>query len=357
MRSVTIEVSKTYEVLIGAMLLSRAGELISAVCDGSKAAIIVTDDIVNGLYGGAAERSLRGSGYAVTRFVFPNGERSKNMNTYASLLSALAEARLTRTDIVVALGGGVTGDMAGFAAASYLRGIRFVQIPTTLLAMVDSSVGGKTAVNLPEGKNLVGAFYQPDLVICDPLLLKTLPDEVFQDGCAEMIKHGAIADAELFGLLKTALSQHSEADIMEDILARNITIKRDIVAADERDIGIRQLLNFGHTIGHGIEKLSGYRVTHGKAVAAGMVIASRGAALMGLCREDCPREIAEAVKLHRLPYATDFSPERLIEAAFFDKKRSGERISLVLPERIGKCILRDFSMDELAEFIRLAMSA
>jgi 3-dehydroquinate synthase len=304
-------------------------------------------------------RSLQAAGYAAERFVFPHGEQSKNMATYAALLSALAGAGLTRTDVVVALGGGVTGDMAGFAAASYLRGVRFAQIPTTLLAMVDSSVGGKTAVNLPEGKNLAGAFYQPDVVICDPLALETLPDEVFRDGCAEMIKHGVIADAELFTMLMAGETGGTRQGFprMEDILARNVTVKRDIVAGDERDTGKRQLLNFGHTIGHGIEKLSGYSVTHGSAVATGMVIAGRGAALMGLCGKECPREIAEAVKLRGLPYETDFSPEHLIEAAFYDKKRRGERISIVLPERIGKCVLKDFSMDRLAEFIRLAMRA
>jgi len=357
MRSVEINASKNYSVWIDGSgecgeggLLSHAGERIAAVCKG-EAAALVTDDVVNELYGDTVEQSLRVAGYATTRFVFPHGEQSKNMATYTSLLCALAEANLTRSDVVVALGGGVVGDLAGFAAATYLRGVKFTQIPTTLLAMVDSSVGGKTAVDLSAGKNQVGAFYQPDLVLCDAGALKTLPDEVFHDGCAEMIKHGVILSVELFELLKEPIQSQ-----MEDIIARNVTIKRDIVVADERDTGIRQILNFGHTIGHGIEKHSDYGVTHGKAVAIGMVIASRGAARMGLCGEDCHAEIVEAVRRYQLPTGTDISPESLIEAAFFDKKRSGQRITLILPEKIGKCAAKSFSMDKLANFIRLGMS-
>jgi 3-dehydroquinate synthase len=358
MRSVTVNTSKDYSVLIDGNidgsaegLLSQAGERIAAACGGTAAAL-VTDDIVNKLYGDTVEKSLRAAGYAVTRFVFPHGEKSKNTDVYVSLLCALAQANLTRSDVVVALGGGVTGDMAGFAAATYLRGIRFVQIPTTLLAMVDSSVGGKTGVDLPAGKNLAGAFFQPDLVLCDVQTLQTLPDEVFHDGCAEMIKHGVILSAELFELLKEPIRQR-----MEDVIARNVTIKRDIVTADEKETGIRRILNFGHTIGHGIEKHSNYGVTHGKAVAAGMVIASRGAARMGLCGEDCHREIAQAVRRYQLPADTDIPPDKLIEAAFFDKKRSGQSITLILPEKIGKCAAKSFSLDDLAAFIRLGMRA
>ncbi len=349
MKSVTVNASKTYEVWIGEGLFARAGERISPVC-GGKAAMLVTDDNVERLYADEVEASLRAAGYRTARFVFPNGERSKTMETYASLLGALARARLTRADVIVALGGGVTGDMAGFAAATYLRGVSFVQMPTTLLAMVDSSVGGKTAIDLPEGKNLAGAFYQPDLVLCDTAALKTLSHGVFQDGCAEMIKHGVILNDELFTLLKEPI-----AGRMDDIVARNVEIKRDIVAQDERETGIRQILNFGHTLGHGVEKCSEYRVTHGQAVAIGMVIVSRGAFRMGICGGDCYNEIVEAVRRYKLPAETEFTPEQLIEAASFDKKRSGGYITLILPERIGKCIARSFSLDELAAFVRLAM--
>jgi 3-dehydroquinate synthase len=345
-----VKASKEYTVWIGEGIMSRAGEMIKEACGGDRV-MLVSDDVVDGIYGEAVERALRSVGYATSRFVFQNGEQSKNMETYTALLGSLARANLTRSDVVVALGGGVVGDMAGFAAATYLRGLPFAQMPTTLLAMADSSVGGKTAVDLPTGKNQVGAFYQPDIVICDYETLQTLPVETFRDGCAEMIKHGVILSAELFELLKEPLQPQ-----MEDIIARNVTIKRDIVAADERDNGIRQILNFGHTIGHGIEKHSGYSITHGKAVAAGMAIAGRAASQMGLCGEDCYREIVEMLRRFELPHETDISPEQLIEAAFFDKKRSNRQITLILPERIGKCTAKSFGLDELAMLIRLGTS-
>jgi 3-dehydroquinate synthase len=349
MRSVTVRASKEYPVFIGPGLLDGSGERVRDTCGGSAAAI-VADDAVYKLYGGRAGRSLTAAGYKTVKFVFPHGEQSKTMETYASLLNFLSEANLTRTDVVVALGGGVTGDMAGFAAATYLRGVKLAQLPTTLLAMVDSSVGGKTAVNLPSGKNQAGTFYQPDIVLCDTGTLDTLPEEVYRDGCAEMVKHGMIASAELFGLLKEPLEGSMEA-----LIARNVTIKRDIVAQDERDNGVRQLLNFGHTIAHGIEKHSGYTVPHGNAVAAGMAISSRGAWRMGFCDEECHLGLVEMLKRFGLPYETGIPPETLLEAALSDKKRSGSRITEVLPEKIGKCVLHSFSLDELGRFIRLGM--
>jgi len=349
MRTVTVTTSKEYAIRIGEDLLCQAGTQIAQAC-GGEAAALVSDDIVDKLYGDGVVQSLAAAGYATTRFVFPHGEQSKNIQTYVSLLQALAKANLTRSDVLVALGGGVVGDLAGFAAATYLRGIRFAQLPTTLLAMVDASVGGKTAIDLGSGKNQVGAFYQPDIVLCDYTALKTLPEQTFYDGCAEMIKHGVILSAELFELLKEPLLPQ-----IEEVIARNVTIKRDIVMADEQDTGIRQILNFGHTMGHGIEQQSGYSVSHGQAVAIGMVIASRGAWRLGMCSEDCHREIVEAVKRYHLPSTTDIPAEQLLEAAFFDKKRSGGHITLILPERIGKCVLKSFRLDELAEFIRTAL--
>ena len=346
MKRVTVNTEKEYNVIVGSGLLQKSGDEIFTVCGGETAAIIA-DDLVNDLYGEIVEKSLLSAGYKVIKYVFKNGEQSKTLDTYISVLGLLAESKLTRSDVVVALGGGVTGDMSGFVAATYLRGIRFVQIPTTLLAMVDSSVGGKTAVNLPAGKNLVGSFYQPDIVLCDVETLQTLPEEEFRNGCAEMIKHGVIKSAELFEMLKKPVETQ-----LEDIIARNNIIKRDIVIEDEKDHGIRQLLNFGHTIGHGIEKFSGYTVTHGKAVAIGMAAASKGAWRMGFCDENCHLEIVEAILHFNLPVTTDISPGQLIEASFSDKKRSGKFITEVLPEKTGKCILHRFDMDELCNFIR-----
>ena len=347
MKTVRVNASKEYDVMIGGGLLPRAGGIVKDTC-GGEAAVIVTDDNVDLLYGETLARSLAAAGYRTARFVFPNGERSKNMETYVSLLNFLTENKLARTDAVVALGGGVAGDLAGFAAATYLRGVKFAQIPTTLLAMADSSVGGKTAVNLPAGKNQAGAFYQPDVVICDPETLRTLPEIFFTDGCAEMIKHGIILNAELFELLKEPFWPNAD-----EIIARNVSIKSDIVAADEKESGVRRILNFGHTVGHGVEKLNGYAVTHGRAVAIGMAVVSRGAARIGLCGEDCSNEIIDVLTRFGLPHATDIPAKLLAEAALADKKRSGRRIALALPERIGKCVIKDFDTDELEGFIKL----
>ena len=364
MRCVEVTAPKQYNIWIGSGLLSQSGAKIAEAC-GGEMAMLVSDDTVYALYGAVVEQALQEAGYETACFVFPAGERSKTMDTYVSLLAALTEAQLTRSDVVVALGGGVVGDLAGFAAATYLRGVSFAQMPTTLLAMVDSSVGGKTAVDLPAGKNLVGAFYQPQVVLCDCDVLQTLPHDILRDGWAEMIKHGVILSAALFARLMelqgaalspSALSQMPLLQQMEDLIARNVTIKRDIVAMDERDTDMRQILNFGHTIGHGIETYSDYGISHGKAVAIGMVIASRGAYRIGLCDESCHREICEAVRRYGLPDATDLTPDRLIEAAFHDKKRRGQQITLILPERIGKCVAKSFGLDELAAFIRLAMA-
>ncbi|MCL2126441.1 MAG: 3-dehydroquinate synthase [Oscillospiraceae bacterium] len=349
MRKVSVAASKSYEVHVGENLLAQIGQTVAAACGGERV-LIVTDDMVGGLYGKTVENAMIESGYAASVFTFPRGEQSKSMDTYIALLSAMAAAGLTRSDIVAAVGGGVVGDLAGFAAATYMRGIRFAQIPTTLLAMVDSSVGGKTAIDLPSGKNQVGAFYQPDVVVCDISTLATLPEETFTDGCAEIIKHGIILSEELFNLLKRPIKPQ-----LEDIVTMNITIKSDIVMADERDTGIRQILNFGHTIGHGIEAGSNYMMTHGRAVAIGMAISARGAYRMGICGEDCYMEIVDMIRRHGLPIETDIPPDRLIQAAFVDKKRNSAGISLILPEKIGKCAIKSFSMEDLAAFIHLGM--
>jgi 3-dehydroquinate synthase len=334
MITVDINVSKNYKVHIERGLLSRAGELVPK-CEKT---LIVTDDTVNRLYGDVVEDSLKSAGFSVSKFIFASGEQQKNIGTYIGILNMLSQANLTRSDAIIALGGGVTGDLAGFAAATYLRGIRFVQIPTTLLAMVDSSVGGKTGVNLQVGKNQVGAFYQPDVVICDPNALQTLPEEICRDGYAEIIKHAVIRCPELFELLKQPIESN-----IEDIIARNITIKRDVVAQDELDTGVRQLLNFGHTVGHGIETLSDYSVSHGSAVAIGMVMESRNSS--------CHAQITEMLAHYKLPIFTDIPLSQLINAAMSDKKRSGGKITLIIIDNIGKSRLQEFTTEEFTRFI------
>ncbi|MDD6503238.1 MAG: 3-dehydroquinate synthase, partial [Oscillospiraceae bacterium] len=246
--------------------------------------------------------------------------------------------------------GGVTGDVSGFAAATYQRGISYIQIPTTLLAAVDSSVGGKTAIDLPAGKNLAGAFYQPGLVLCDYDTLNTLPEEVFTDGCAEVIKYGVIWDADFFEQLKSPIRPQ-----IESVIARCVEIKRDVVQQDEFDTGIRGLLNFGHTIGHAVEKCSAYAVSHGSAVAIGMALMTKAAYLAGRCDEDCVDSVYAMLRQYGLPTRTEFAPDDLLAAMLSDKKRSGSKISLIVPERIGKCDIVKLPVEEMKAFLRPAL--
>lgn len=347
MKTVHVKASREYDVLIGAGLLHRCGELVAAVHKPCTAAII-TDDTVNALYGDTVEQSLASAGYRVVRFVFPHGEESKNLMTFAAAQNFLAENRLSRTDLVVALGGGVVGDLAGFVAATYLRGIRFVQIPTTLLAAVDSSVGGKTAVDLPAGKNLCGCFSQPSLVICDYETLSTLPEETFADGCAEVVKYGVLADAALFAFLEEKGVGGEEESVITDC----VSIKRDVVASDEFDHGERQKLNLGHTVGHAIEQRSNFGISHGSAVAMGMGIIARAAAKRGLCAGEVPQRIETLLEKMHLPIRTAYSTEELLEAAMRDKKIRGGTIELVVPREIGKCELYKIDVADLAAWIQ-----
>ncbi len=350
MRTIQVSASRSYDIHIGPGLLEQAGEAIRPFCPGGLCAV-VTDDIVDGLYARALEKSLRETGLRYVKFVFSNGEQGKNGENYLSLLNFLAENRLTRADCVIALGGGVPGDLAGFAAATYLRGVAFVQIPTTLLAAVDSSVGGKTAIDLSAGKNLAGAFYQPSLVLCDTDTLATLPDEQFRSGCAEVIKYAVLFDAELFNdLMASGPAFHREA-----VIARCVAYKRDIVAADEFDRGCRQLLNLGHTVGHAVEKLSGYTVPHGQAVAIGMSVITRAAAANGICSADCARSVDDILIRFGLPIACPHDASALAEAMAADKKRRGDTVTLVVPEDVGCCTLLDVSVSALNDVIKAGL--
>lgn len=345
MKKIHINASKEYDVMISRGILDTCGELIGNVIPKCRAAVI-SDDKVFAFYGAAVKKSLEKSGFEAIAYTFENGEKSKNIETYTKILEFLAENRFTRTDIVIALGGGVTGDMAGFAAATYLRGIKLVQIPTTFLAAVDSSVGGKTGVNLPAGKNLVGAFHQPSLVICDTDTFGTLEEERFSDGVAEAIKCGMIRNKELF----EKMSGDFKTDI-EEVIAECISIKRDVVVNDELDTGERQLLNFGHTIGHAIEKCSDFKLTHGHAVAIGMVVISKAAERLGLCDDGISAAIEKTLKSCGLPASCNFSAEELYSVALSDKKRAGNSVTLVVPEKIGHCVLRKVTTEELLKYI------
>ncbi len=347
MRRVEVKASRTYDILIGRGLIREAGKWAAQAVKPCAAALI-TDDIVDGLYGPAVEKSLTESGFTVHKFVFPNGEHSKNLRTLSDILEFMAESQLSRSDIVVALGGGVTGDMAGFAAAVYARGVRFIQIPTTLLAAVDSSVGGKTAVDLGAAKNMAGAFWQPSQVIIDCEVLEKLPAELIADGAAEIIKYGVLADAELFETVRSGKLM----DNLEDIVEKCVTIKRDVVAEDERDTGLRQLLNLGHTLGHAVEKNSGFTLTHGKCVSIGMVLIARSAWRKGYSESDLTPAIEEAAKACGLPTETDDTAEQIARTALVDKKRRGGEITLAVPKKIGQCELVKVPVEELADWAK-----
>ncbi|PKM63062.1 MAG: 3-dehydroquinate synthase [Firmicutes bacterium HGW-Firmicutes-21] len=346
MRKVNVCASKKYEVIIGKGLLGKAGEYAKAVVGTGKAAVI-TDDVVDSLYADILVASLENSGFTVVKMVLPNGEGIKTPENAFKIINFLAENRFTRSDTVFALGGGTVGDLAGFASSVFLRGIRLVQLPTTLLAAVDSSVGGKTAVNLPTGKNLAGSFYQPDLVLCDIDTLSSLPEGIFKDGCAEVIKYGVISSKTLFDTLKNGINNN-----LSDIIAECIQIKSDIVSLDEQDRGLRQLLNFGHTVGHAIERGTDFTVSHGGAVAVGMVIISKAAYKSGLCEKSVHDEIKELLTAYNLPVSTALTAELLLEHALSDKKREGGTISLVIPEYIGRAVTKKVSVDELESFIK-----
>ncbi len=348
-KTVKVSASREYDVVIGSGLLTEAGERIRAV-NGGSALCLVSDDTVDALYGEKVENILAAAGYRVEKFVIPHGEESKTPENYLKLVSFMARKGISGGDAAAALGGGVVGDLTGFAAATYRRGIGFIQLPTTLLAAVDSSVGGKTAVDLPEGKNLMGAFYQPQLVLCDTDTFASLPEDTVRDGCGEIIKYGMIKDAGLFHSLRDIPSA-----MTEDVIARCVEIKRDVVQADERDKGERKLLNFGHTAGHAIELLSGYSLTHGKAVAIGMAIVVRASVKLGICGENCRDLLLEKLKSFGLPTETHHSPAEIAEAMMADKKRSGSTIDLILPEEIGRCVIRKTPVNELESFVAAGM--
>lgn len=342
MEIIKVNASKEYEVIIGSGILPSLGEKCASLL-GKHRAIIVTDSNVAPLWLAETKSSLESAGIETIDFIFPAGEESKSKETLFALLEFMAENKLTRSDFAVALGGGVTGDMTGLAASLYLRGIPFVQVPTTLLAAVDSSVGGKTAVNLTAGKNLMGAFYQPELVLCDTCTLGTLPESIFADGMAEVIKYGVIFDKDLFDKVQ---SGDVKSDI-ESIIARCVELKRDVVAKDEFDKGDRQLLNFGHTMAHSIEKCSNFEISHGSAVAIGMVIAAKASAALGWSNEDCTQAIIEANKNNGLPVECGFAPNDLADVALSDKKRTGGTINFVVPEVMGNCILKKIPVETL----------
>lgn len=351
MRTITVNASRQYQVVIGTGLHAKLGNYINSICTKACKAAIISDSNVWPLYGEMIEANLHQADIATCNFVLPAGEESKNGNNFLAILNFLAENHLTRSDLVIALGGGVVGDITGFAAATYLRGICYVQIPTTLLAMVDSSVGGKTAIDLPSGKNLAGAFYQPSLVLCDIDALNTLPDDIFRDGCAEVIKYSVLYDPTLFA----HLCDYGLSFDRELVISRCVELKRDVVSNDEFDTGARQMLNLGHTIGHGIEANSNFSVSHGKAVSIGMAIVSKSSCHFNICSEETYCQILQILKIFGLPASTNIRADQLYKCALSDKKRFGSTVNLIVPRAIGDCIIRPTRVEELQAFIEAGL--
>lgn len=346
MKRFAVTTKRPYDIIIGEDLLAQTGSFVKECVKPCKVCL-VTDSKVNSLYSQVVLTSLTEAGYQTSKIVFPEGEHSKNMTTYTNILESLAEEGLSRSDLIVALGGGVVGDLSGFAAASYLRGIKYIQVPTTYLAAVDSSVGGKTGLNLMYGKNLAGAFWQPSMVICDFSTFKTLPEAELLDGVAEAIKSGMLMEASL---IDKVLKQDYET-----VIDRCVSIKKSIVEADERDTGMRQLLNFGHTIGHSIERLSAYNLSHGLAVAKGMVMESHAAYKMGLTSFNAAPFLMETLSQFGFDLSVPYKAEELYQYALNDKKISGDHIAMVIPEAIGKCRLQNISLSDLSQFLKLGV--
>ena len=342
-----------YDVVVGTDILDTLGKRISDVC-GATRVFVVTETNVGPLYLKRVMTSLEEAGIEVSTHTYAAGERHKTIDTWARICRAMAYAGCDRDTVVVALGGGVTGDMAGFAAASFMRGVRYVQVPTSLLAMVDSSVGGKCGVDIPEGKNLVGAFLQPELVVADVTCLDTLPAQQLADACGEVIKHAVLADEDLLTRLeRDPLTQVRTASEMAEVVAANVRIKCDVVVADEREHGLRQLLNLGHTIGHAIEAASDYELGHGTCVATGLCMIARAAVNLGWCDADTFAHIERCVVAHGLPITTDIEPERIVELAAHDKKHHGDTVNIVVPRKIGSCEIRRVGFNELKTIVEL----
>lgn len=362
MEKITIHASKEYDIIIENGLLSKAGTEIAKALPGAGRLCVVCDRTVHRLYGSEdspLQASLAAGGFELCTCVLQGGETGKNITSVSMITDFLAANHFTRSDAVIALGGGITGDLAGFAASIYMRGIRFIQIPTTLLAMADSSVGGKTGANTEAGKNIIGTFWQPELVIVDPEVLDTLPKKELLNGLAEIIKSGFIGDETIFD---------SISDGLLPAVAKAINVKRLIVEEDERETGRRRLLNFGHTIGHAIEKCSNYKISHGNAVMTGMYLATLAAEAKGWCKmpdrsaDSCPcaepmsRYIKKVIEAFAYPVITKYSADELAAVALNDKKRDGEDIIIIYPVGPGNCQMKALPQKDLASFIDLGLA-
>lgn len=350
MREIVIQSAAPYSVRIGEGLLEKAGALSASLIQGRKAMIAAGEQVFS-LYGAALRSSLEAAGFAVFDCVYPSGEEEKTPETLMAIIESLARAGFCRADAVFALGGGVTGDMAGLAAALYQRGLACILLPTTLLAAADASVGGKTAVNLSSGKNQMGVFSQPRLVLCDTGCFQSLPPEHWKNGWAEIIKTSFLRE----GKLQDLLADDEPEAYLEEIIALALQTKGSFAAEDERDCGRRRLLNFGHTVGHAIEHASAYCWSHGAAVAAGMAIITRAAYAKGLCGIDCVHTLEALLSRFALPARCDLEKNALLAAMRSDKKRQDEHVSIVVPRAYGRCEVLVLPLGELGDWLDLGL--
>lgn len=343
-----VQTARPYSVIIENGLLDRVGELALETRKPGSKAMLISDSNVFPLYGERVKASLERAGFPVSQFVFPAGESYKQISTVCEMYRALSENGFTRTDFIVTLGGGVTGDMGGFAAATFLRGMEFIQVPTTLLSQVDASVGGKTGVDLPFGKNLVGAFHQPAAVLTDPETLKTLPDHFFRDGMGEVVKYGCISDEPLF----RALEAGTALEDLEDLLTRCVRCKKELVEEDTQDTGRRMILNFGHTFGHALEKLHDFKeLTHGEAVGIGMIWACRVGERLGVTPKGTADRVMAVLERYGLPTQDGFTWEQVVDATALDKKSDGATLRVILLSKIGESVIRPMTRDELKQLL------
>ncbi|MBO0861680.1 MAG: 3-dehydroquinate synthase [Chloracidobacterium sp.] len=345
----TVHVSlgeRSYGITIAGGALSQTGEIArAALGDKTRRLAIISNPKVHGLFGRTIEKSLKKAGFATLTHLIGDGERAKSLRTAERAWGFLIANHFERSDAVIALGGGVVGDLAGFVAATFLRGVNYIQIPTTLLAQIDSSVGGKTAVNHKLGKNLIGAFHQPRAVVIDPDVLRSLPTRELRAGLYEAIKYGVIRDADLFSLIEKNLDSINALDPapLSRVIARSCEIKAEVVAADERESGLRRILNFGHTVGHALEAVTAYRrLKHGEAVGYGMKCASRIAERAGIIATTEANAVRRGVdKLGSPPRIDDLKTQDVIAAMSHDKKVAQGKLQLILPIEIGSVIVRD----------------
>ena len=333
---------KQYTIMIEKGLLADIGKHLHSRYRSSKKIVIVTDETVDALYGAKLLNNIANQGFLVTKVVIPPGEKSKSMTMLDSLYKEFIDFKISRSDLIIAFGGGVIGDLVGFAAATFLRGVPYLQIPTTLLAQIDSSIGGKVAVNLPSGKNLVGAFYHPEAVFIDPKLVETLPLRVLRDGIAEVIKYSVISQSSLFEDLSGYQDEQELLVNIQSVIATCCHIKQQFVEQDEKDTGVRMILNFGHTIGHAVENYFNYETyTHGEAVAIGMACITKGSEALGISQPGTAQPLIQLIEKYSLPTtATQYNHQALLASITLDKKNSDNGLHIILLDSIGKSLIQ-----------------